>query len=225
MERGGHVSAATKPSDRPGEQTSDAASGQSAGSHAAAQPLAPGAVPAAQRGHIYTMTAQEGLDVAELVNAAFGSKTIGALTPRRVEVVAPDGPSTAGGKRARQTIRLVPANGDGHPVMCGYLDPARKVVELRSHRSVLQQYEERFAKRFDVTETEYAALCEELESTLGVFRYTFVHEAAAPSAVQVVRTQKGAVEPPVENLSRLNLIILGLAVLIVAGVVAAMFLR
>jgi hypothetical protein len=147
-----------------------------------------GTVPAAKRGAIYTMTAREGLDAAELVNAAFSRKTIGKKTPRRVEVIAPDGPSTAGGKRARQTIRLVPAAGDGSPVMCGFLDVAQKVVELRSYETLAQQYEARFGAVCDITQDEYAGLCRDLQMTLSPFRYSFAYEsethaAAAPRVV------------------------------------------
>jgi len=147
-----------------------------------------GTVPAAKRGAIYTMTAREGLDAAELVNAAFGPKTIGKQTPRRVEVIAPDGPSTAGGKRARQTIRLVPAAGDGSPVMCGFLDVAQKVVELRSYETLVQQYEARFGSACDIAQDEYAGLCRDLQMTLSPFRYSFAYESethatAAPRVV------------------------------------------
>jgi hypothetical protein len=147
-----------------------------------------GVVPAAKRGAIYTMTALEGLDAAELVNAAFARRTIGKQTPRKVEVIAPDGPSTAGGKRARQAIRLVPAAGDGSPIMCGFLDVAQKVVELRSYETLSQQYEARFSERCDITQDEYAGLCRDLQMTLSPFRYSFsfeseTHAAAAPRAV------------------------------------------
>jgi hypothetical protein len=147
-----------------------------------------GTVPAAKRGAIYTMTAREGLDAAELVNAAFGRKTVGKQTPRRVEVIAPDGPSTAGGKRARQTIRLVPAAGDGSPVMCGFLDVAQKVVELRSFETLVQQYEARFGAACDISQDEYAGLCRDLQMTLSPFRYSFAYESethatAAPRVV------------------------------------------
>jgi hypothetical protein len=186
---------------------------------------APGAVPLGQRGQIYTMTAQEGLNVSELVNAAFGRKTIGARTPRRVELVAPDGPSTAGGKRARQTIRLVPASGDGAPVMCGYLDAARKIVELRSYGSVAEQYAERFSASFDVTEAEYAALCRDLEATLGAFRYSFVHEVASPSSAAAAKRAKHITADPKPSAPLLNMVLIGMVVTIVAVLALVMVLK
>jgi hypothetical protein len=171
------------------------------------------------------MTAREGLDAAEVVKAAFRNRTIGAVTPRRLEVVAPDGPSTAGGKRARQTIRLVPAQGEAAPVMCGFLDVARKRVELRSHATVAQQWADRFSAPFDVTAAEYATLCRDLEATLSVFRYEFAHESAsqAPVAegprVQLTMAAKG----PRARL--LNVMLGALLAVILIGLLVAITLR
>lgn len=180
---------------------------------------ATGTVPAAKRGAIYTMTAREGLDAAELVNAAFGRKTIGKLTPRRLEVVAPDGPSTAGGKHARQTIRLVPASGEGGPVMCGFLDVAQKLVELRSYETLVLQYEARFGEACDITRDEHATLCRDLQMTLTPFRYSFTHEtelqaAAAHKAIAALTTGERSVVGGKTSL--LGVVLTSMLVLVVA---------
>lgn len=190
-----------------------------AASAAGAQPTSP----FAKRGAIYTMTAREGLDAADVVKAAFRNRTIGAIQPRRLEVVEPDGPSTAGGKRARQTIRLVPAQGEGAPVMCGFLDVAKKLVELRSHSAVAQQYAERFDKEFEVTASEYAALCKDLESTLAVFRYEFVREVESKPAADSVRAQLSSRAKPRSGV--LNVVLVLLLVAVVAGLLLAAALR
>lgn len=157
----------------------------------------PGAVPFAKRGAIYTMTAREGVSAAELVNAAFLRRTLGSVTPRRLEVAAPDGPSTAGGKRARQTIRLVPVQGEGAPLMCGYIDAAKKRVELRG----------------------YATLCKELESTLVVFRYEFVTESEAPTHVD-----RSA--PPTHPKARLlNVVLAAILCTVLVGMLVAIASR
>lgn len=179
--------------------------------------------PFAKRGAIYTMTAREGLDAAELVKAAFRSRTIGAITPRRLELVEPDGPSTAGGRRARQTIRLVSVQGDGAPVMCGTLDAAKKRVELRGHAAVAQQYAERFGRAFDVTAGEYEGLCKDLESTLSVFRYEFVRELEVRPAAEGVRAQLSSRAAP--RARALNVVLATLLALVVAGLIAAIVLR
>lgn len=185
-----------------------------------------GTVPEAKRGAIYTMTAREGVDAAELVAAAFGRKTVGKLTPRRIEVATPDGPSTAGGKRARQTIRLVPASGDGSPVMCGSLDVAQKVVELRSYDVLMQQYEARFGEVCDITEAEYVALCKDLQMVLTPFRYTFSFESetragsaqrAASKLTGTDRPEGGATKAPL-----LNMVLMSMLVVMAAAVSLAL---
>lgn len=182
-------------------------------------------VPLTKRGAIYTMTAREGLDAAELVKAAFARKTIGVATPFAVEVLAPDGPSTAGGKRARQAVRLVPVGGDGAPVMCGSVDVARKVVELRSYRSVAEQYQQRFGKLFGIAEAEYAGLCRDLEATLSAFRYSFVHEAEGTPKGKGARTKSLELAQARPSGPLLNIVLLGLVALVVAGVALVMFLK
>lgn len=165
------------------------------------------------------MTAREGVSAAELVNAAFLRRTLGSVTPRRLEVAAPDGPSTAGGKRARQTIRLVPVQGEGAPLMCGYIDAAKKRVELRGYATVAAQYQERFDSAFDVSASEYATLCKELESTLVVFRYEFVTESEAPTHVD-----RSA--PPTHPKARLlNVVLAAILCTVLVGMLVAIASR
>lgn len=176
-----------------------------------------GAVPVAKRAAIYTMTAREGLDVAEMVNAAFkAKKPIGKRTPYRLEIVEPDGPSTSGGKRARQTIRLVATGGGNGPVMCGYLDVAQKIAELRTHDAVSEQYEERFRDKFDVTHEEYAALMRDLQATLSPFRYNFGF-AEESRAARLPRPERPTQKTPV-----LHLVLLSVAVIVAAAAAIAL---
>ena len=211
----GDAEGARRAAEHEGQQGEPAPAGGTAG--------APATSPFAKRGAIYTMTAREGLDAAEVVKAAFRNRTIGAITPRRLEVVEPDGPSTSGGKRARQTIRLVTAQGEGAPVMCGFLDVAKKLVELRSYTAVAQQYAERFDKPFDVTPSEYAALCKDLESTLAVFRYEFVREVETRPAADGVRAQLSSRAKPRGRV--LNVVLVLSLTAVVAGLLATIVLR
>jgi hypothetical protein len=175
------------------------------------------AVPVAKRAAIYTMTAREGLDVAEMVNAAFkAKKPIGKRTPYRPEIVEPDGPSTSGGKRARQTIRLVATGSGNGPIMIGYLDVAQKVAELRTHDAVAEQYADRFGEPFDVTREEYATLMRDLEGTLSPFQYNFGY-AEESRAARMPRAEKPAPKTPV-----LNLVLLSVAVIVAAAAAIAL---
>ncbi|MDB4976615.1 MAG: hypothetical protein JWN48_4956 [Myxococcaceae bacterium] len=186
-----------------------------------------GVVPVAKRGGIYTMTAQEGLNASELLNAAFARKTIGKQTPRRLEVFAPDGPSTGGGKAARQTIRLVPLSGDTGPVMCGFLDSGQKIVELRSYDALVQQYEARFGQACDLAADEYATLCRELQMTLTPFRYTFSqesdHHAGAAQRAALKASSTDSALPGRASMNRFNMMVAGVFVLVALIVALTMF--
>lgn len=139
--------------------------------------------PEAQKKAIYTMVAHQGLNAAEMLNAALKTKTIGTDPPRRVEVTAPDGPSTDGGKRARQAIRLVPTEGRGGTVLCGALDVAQKTLELRTYRNACAQHQERYGKRFDVSPEDYANLLKQLGAMVHAlqFKVTVTPDTSSPS--------------------------------------------
>jgi hypothetical protein len=210
------VSAETKQSDQ--ADTGSAPQQDESVSHVMERP---------KRAGIYTMTAQEGFDAAQLVKAAFARKTVGKRTPRMLQVIEPDGPSTAGGKRARQTIRLAPVAGDTFPVMCGFLDVAQRVVELRSYETLVQQYEARFGVPCDITSEEYATLCRELQMVLTPFRYAFKleseqHAAAAHRAARLTASQRTG-----ESAARIKLVALVLTALVVlvAASVALVIMR
>ena len=115
---------------------------------------------------VYTVLAREGVNAAQLINAALAKRTVGKTTPRRLEVAAPIGQSTSGGKKARQALTLVATSGEGAAVMCGWIDAAQKTGELREYRALADQYEARFGMRFEPTLLEYNALMKELENTL-----------------------------------------------------------
>jgi hypothetical protein len=149
----------------------------------AAQPAAKPAA-AAPRGQIYTVMAREGINAAEVVNTALKKKEVGKETPRRVEVIAPHGPSTSGGKKARQSITLVPVSGQGAALMCGFLDVAQKSVEIRDYAVVAEQFKKRFGTRFDVSAEEYGALFKQLGGILETLGFKLSEEVVegAPAA-------------------------------------------
>lgn len=131
---------------------------------------APAPAPADTRKQIYTVLARQGINAAEVVNAAMQKRTLGTTTPRRVEVIAPHGPSTSGGKKARQSITLAPAAGQGASIVFGFLDAGAKTFEVRPYPLVAQQYRQRFGESFDASADEYEALGKDLGrilSTLG----------------------------------------------------------
>lgn len=181
-----------------------------------------------KRAATYTINAREGFNATEVVNAAFGKRSVGSATPRKLEVIEPDGPSTSGGKRARQTIRLVALQGTAAPLMCGTLDASQRMVELRSYATVCAQYEERFGQALDISADEYARLCRDLQATLTVFRYTFnveSAEAGSDTRVSLTRAVAGESVAPPTRAPMLNVILLAAFALVAGGVALAIVLR
>lgn len=182
--------------------------GEGAGAGAAIEtaetkPAAPEEAPAAPKkaapnGAMYTMLAREGINAAGMINAALSKRTLGKTTPRRLEVAAPIGQSTGGGKKARQSVTLVAVSGDGAAVMCGWIDAAQKLGELRDYKEVAKQYQTRFGMRFDIPIEEYKALMTDLENILKTLGFQMVTEeeeddeapagAAAGEGSSVVKT-------------------------------------
>ncbi len=113
-----------------------------------------------------TVVAQEAMDIGDHLLLLFSKKTVGENPQMRVDVAKPDGPSTEGGKKARQTISLVPTEGVSGKVMVGWLDVAQKRVEVRSFRVVRYQYYDRYGTDFNVPHSEYEEVVEELSNFL-----------------------------------------------------------
>jgi hypothetical protein len=140
------------------------------------RPSAAAAVPAQQRGAIYTMMAHQALNVSELLNTGLAKKTIGKKDPRKLEVSEPNGPSTSGGKRARQSITMIAVSGEGGVLMCGWLDVAQKLAEVRPYDDVADQFKQRFGSKFEPTQEEYDKLIKDLVTMLGTMGFRMVEE-------------------------------------------------
>jgi hypothetical protein len=171
------------------------------------------------RGPIYTMTAAQGASAAELINSGMAKKAVGKNVQRRVLVAAPDGPSTQGGKHARQTITLSPVEGQqGAIIMCGWLDVAKKEAGLRDYKAVAEQFKARSGKQIDLTPEEYLSIINELEKFMGIIKVSVTHERVnSVEKAAVVAQNIAEVEPEPEPPSRTMLIVVG-AVIVVAAI-------
>jgi hypothetical protein len=173
-----------------------AAGGSSQAETATKSVPAPGALPMDKRG-IYTLVAHQGVNAAEMLNTALSSKTVGKAPPRRVDVAAPDGPSTDGGKRARQVIRLVPADGaKAGIVICGALDVAHKTLELRTYRNACTQHVERYGVAFDVLPDDYAKLLKELGAMVAALEFRVSVMQDSPGAARGLGAASGTSSLP-----------------------------
>jgi hypothetical protein len=103
--------------------------------------------------------------IADLIKATFARRSYGTA-PYRLRIDEPDGPSTGGGRQARQPISLV-ANLESAPaVVCGWVDVAKKESQLRSYAVVAKRHKHRYGADLDITEDEYERFLNELVDTL-----------------------------------------------------------
>lgn len=136
----------------------------------------PGVVAPEKRGQIYTLHAFEGVNAAELINSALRKRVVGGAAPRRVEVAAPSGPSTAGGRKARQSITLVPVSGQGQAIMIGFLDVAHKTAGIRDFELVAKQYKARFREKLQIGSDEFQVMLKELTGMLATLGFRLVKD-------------------------------------------------
>ena len=183
-------------------------------------------VPIGSRGAIYTMTAAAGANAADLVNAGMIKKVIGKANPRRVMVAPPDGPSTSGGKFARQTITLASASGQGAAIMCGWLDVAQKAASLRDYRAVSEHHKARTGKDLDISAEEYLGVLHDLEGLLKALQVNLTHETSDPvqKAAQVAQSIAQPEDEP-EPSNPMVTVIVGVGVALAAIVALVMLLR
>ena len=90
----------------------------------------------------YTIVAAKAVSLAELFAAHF-EKGLDGPVHFRVELSAPDGPSTGGGKQALQHLKIIP-DGGGMAVVIGQADTSRGVAEIRTYEHVAALYGQRF---------------------------------------------------------------------------------
>ena len=158
----------------------------------------------------HTQFAQRAIGFAELFNMLVGAETLGGGWS--VELSAPDGPSTAGGKQSVQHIKLVPVGG-GHTTVAGSASTVDRRAELRSWDHLDALHRARFrGARLTIERARYDELLKKIEHFF------------AMQGIQVVRTGP---PPPVVDPRGVSTPIILLAVLIgllVAGGVAAFFL-
>lgn len=102
-----------------------------------------------------THHANQAVAIGELLSLKFSNLNLYAKVPRTLKVMSPDGPSTDGGRKARQSLVLAPREGRGPNIVCGYVDTARHVAELRSFVVINKQNEDRYHEPLDFMRVEY----------------------------------------------------------------------
>jgi hypothetical protein len=172
----------------------------------------------------YTLVAAKALSLHELFAAGFARGLEGPIH-FSVELSAPDGPSTGGGKQALQHIKLIP-DGGGMAVVIGSADMAQSVAEVRTFEHVAALYAQRFhGAPLPVDPTRYAELSRTLVEFFGSLglRVSVVPLAFAPVIGGAPALAPAG--PPRSRGALLWLVAVVVAVLLVGGAYAVIFLR
>lgn len=113
-----------------------------------------------------TFHASQAVMIGELLKVKFANETYGDGIRRRLHIADPDGPSTDGGRKARQAITLESEDRQGGRIVAGFLDVNRRTAEIRSFVAVAQQYQARHKLPIDLPRGHYEEFITELSNFL-----------------------------------------------------------
>jgi len=113
-----------------------------------------------------TMFANHSALLAEQLRDALSKKLYGRGPHRVLRIDEPEGPSTAGGKLARQAISLVPRKGSGPSLTCGWVDVSKRESQLRNFESVAKRYELHHGAPLEMQAEEYERFLGDVEAVL-----------------------------------------------------------
>lgn len=156
----------------------------------------------------YTAVAARALSLVELFDARFKNGLPGPVA-FKVELSAPDGPSTGGGKQALQHVTLVPQGG-GPSIVIGSADSSKEIAEFRTFEHLAALYAQRFkGAPIPIEAARYQELAHALANFFRSMQMNVSFSeldggVAAPSVRAPVEVQAGS--------SRLGAILVGLGV-------------
>lgn len=114
-----------------------------------------------------TFHASQAIALAELMLLKFTNERYGTTVPRTLKILEPDGPSTDGGRKARQPLVLMPEGGpENRAVMCGWIDGSKRTSELRSYAVISQAFSARHNEGIDLSRGEYDRFLKALQDFL-----------------------------------------------------------
>ncbi len=122
-----------------------------------------------------TINAQQAFAFADVFSYKFDAARYGPRE-RMLRLVEPDGPSTAGGKQARQSLVLEWQEG-GSRLVIGWVDVPAKQAELRSYNVICRHYEARYGGTFEMSAEDYDRMISDVRSL-------FKHRKIEPSMVE-----------------------------------------
>ncbi|MCP3100317.1 hypothetical protein LZ198_15715 [Myxococcus sp. K15C18031901] len=137
-----------------------------------------------------TMFANHSALLAEQLRTALAKKMYGRNPHRVLRVDEPEGPSTAGGKLARQAISLVPRKGSGPSVVCGWVDVSKREAQLRNFEAVAKRYESHHGEPLVLAQEEYEKFLQDVEAVLvqSTIKVRLIVPEESPGARMVAST-------------------------------------
>lgn len=114
-----------------------------------------------------TFHANQAVELSDLINLKFSPHRFGTDNPRYVRIREPDGPSTDGGRKARQAVLLTGQNEDeSHALVCGFVDVVNRTADLKAYPVIKAKFENRYHKDLDLTRGEYNRFLDMLQEFL-----------------------------------------------------------
>ncbi|NOJ79024.1 hypothetical protein [Myxococcus xanthus] len=130
------------------------------------EPLGAKVVSAEEAPALRTMFANHSALLAEQLRDALSTKMYGRGPHRVLRIDEPEGPSTAGGKLARQAISLVPRKGAGASLTCGWVDVSKREAQLRNFEAVAKRYALHHGEPLEMQAEEYERFLTDVEAVL-----------------------------------------------------------
>jgi hypothetical protein len=107
-----------------------------------------------------------------------------------VELMAPEGVSTGGGKRSLQHLRLRPRREGYAVVIAGSVNPIEKHAELRTFEHALLVHQIRFEKPLEITPAEWEELLRKAEVVLQLANIEAARVGPSPDLLREARQKK-----------------------------------
>jgi len=175
----------------------------------------------------HTEFAMKALGLAELFAISFGQERLvvgakprvgGALQSKenayRMEISAPEGTSTGGGKQAVQHIKLIPEQGT--TLVIGSVNQVEKTSELRTFEYLAGVHAQRFrGAALPLQEEKYNDVLRRMQAFFSNMGFRLIMSDASKLPV---------VKPAAEKSGGATGAILGIALIVVAVAIAAFFL-
>jgi hypothetical protein len=139
-----------------------------------------------------------------------------------VELLAPDGISTAGGKLALQHLRLRPRREGQAAIVAASVNPVEKHAELRTFEHAFLVHQIRFARPFEISPDEWEELLRKIEIVLELANIESVRVGPSPDLLREARQKKLGRRTSPRALA-LFVVVLFLALLVVVRVVQTLF--